>query len=249
MKTSGKNLIICPVYNEQDTVEEFYRSLRDYYSQDVLFVDDGSTDGSRHSILGMRGKNTFVIRHLQRRGYGEALISGFNFAKGHRYENIVTLDADLQHNPRHIPLFLRQLLEAEVALGSRYIRIGRCLDIPRERLLINRYISRMLKAHFSFNFTDPFCGYRAYRLSFLERAKLNEASYGLSLEILLEIIRIKADFKEFPIETIYFNPNRKFLDGLNDAGKRLHYYLEIVSRKNKEIKDEEKVFSSKPSSR
>ena len=240
---SGKNLVICPVFNEEQTIEMFYENLRSYYKGPVLFVNDGSKDKSRNEILNIADDNTYIIRHPERYGYGQALISGFNFAVKHNYEKIVTLDTDLQHNPKDIPMFLRFLEQASVVLGSRYVRIDNCLDVPRSRLVINRYISKLIKLRFGYDFTDPFCGFRAYRRSFLENIRLKETSYGLSLELLLEIVRTRTYFKEVSIEAIYFQANRKFLDGLDQPRKRLLYYLEVIGRKNREIMEE--VLSSR----
>lgn len=243
-----ENLVICPVYNEENSLQEFYVRLRRYYSQDVLFVDDGSTDRSRDFLFNIKDEGIFLIRHPKRCGYGTALASGFKFALEKYYKRIIVIDVDLQHNPQHIPAFLRELFEAEVVLGSRYIRINKSLDVPRERLLINRYIASLINSLFSVNFTDPFCGYRGYRDSFLRKVHLAEKSYGLGLEIVLELIRTKTAFKEIPVEVIYIDPLRRFLDGLNNPRKRLLYYLEIILRKKKEIESEEKIFSSKSSS-
>jgi dolichol-phosphate mannosyltransferase len=244
-----KDLVICPVYNEEKYLLQFYLGLRRYYMGDVLFVDDGSTDKSRNVLRDIRDKNTFLIRHTQRMGYGAALISGFKFALDKGYKRIVTMDTDLQHNPEHIYLFFRELLEVEVVLGSRYIRIDKYGEIPYDRLLINRYISKLLKVLFFVNISDPFCGLRGYRDSFLLSIWLKEQGYRMGLEILLELIRTKRSFSEIPIEAIYFNPERKFGNGLDNSRQRLLYYLEVIARKQKEIVYEKKVLSSQSSSR
>ncbi len=242
------NLVICPVYNEQDTIEKFCINLRKHYRGDILFIDDGSTDKSRNILKGLENEHTFLIRHSQRSGYGATLIAGFNFSRRNGYKKVITIDVDLQHSPEHIRRFLNALREYEVILGSRYISIDKFLDVPRSRLLINRYISKLLNILFAVNFTDPFCGYRGYRSAFLEKVHLREKSYGLSLEILLEIIRTKTKIKELPVPAIYLDRRRIFLDGLNDARIRLLYYLEIVSSKKKVIEDEKKIFDSQSSS-
>ncbi len=244
-----ENLVISPVYNEEKTLEEFHARLMRCYSQDVLFVDDGSSDKSGDFLSGIKDEKTFLITHRRRSGYGAALTSGFEFSLKEKYQRIVVIDVDLQHSPEHIPAFLRELFEVDVALGSRYIRIGSSLDVPRERLIINRYVTGLINLLFSASFTDPFCGYRAYRDSFLRKAHFTEKSYGLGIEIILELIRTKAPFKEIPVEAVYFDPSRVFLDGLNNPKERLFYYLEIIARKNKEMLSGQKVFSGKPSSR
>lgn len=241
-------LVICPVYNEQVYIKDFYLRLRNTYKGKVLFVDDGSTDTSREFLLEIKNKDTFVIRHSKRRGYGAALISGFEFALDNRYRIVVTMDVDLQHRPEQLPNFLNALRECEVVLGSRYIKITNFLDAPRSRITINRYISKLIKILFSVEFTDPFCGFRGYRDSFLKKVHLTELSYGIGLEILLEIIRTETVFIELPVEAIYFKDARKFLDGLDDPRKRLLYYLGVISRKRSELANEKKIFSSKSTS-
>ena len=242
---NNDTLVICPVYNEGDYIQDFYWRLRNHYAEDVLFVDDGSTDGGKAFLGKIESQDTFIARHTCRSGYGAALLTGFNFALAKGYKRIVTIDVDLQHNPGHIYRFLRQLLEYEVVLGSRYIRIDRYGEIPATRLVINRYISRLIEQLFDVLFTDPFCGLRGYRDSFLKKADLQEKSYGLSVEILLEILRTHGSFQEIPVETIYVNPQRKFLDGLDEPRKRLLYYLEIIARERRKIQSEYPLTVSK----
>ncbi|MFC1548614.1 glycosyltransferase family 2 protein [Candidatus Omnitrophota bacterium] len=239
----NKDLVVCPVYNEESTLEKFYGLLREHYAGDALFVDDGSTDRSRDLLSGVEGRETFVIRHDQRSGYGAALMSGFKFSLEKGYSRIITLDADLQHDPAKIHEFLEDLLGADLVLGSRYIRFDKYLDVPMERLIINRYVSKMINMIFSVQFTDPFCGYRGYRDTFLREINIEDKGYRMALEVLLEAIRVGASIREIPIEAVYLDYMRKFLDGLDDPHKRLQYYIEIIERKRSEIEDEKKIFS------
>jgi len=228
---NGRNLALCPVYNERDFLEKFYARLRAHYDGDVLFVDDGSTDGSGQILRQMCDQGTLLLRHPARIGYGAALRSGFECALKNNYEKIVTLDADLQHDPGEIAIFLRMLAEYEVVLGSRYMRGVARTDAPPERIVINRYISGLMRVLFSVAYTDPFCGFRGYRGSFLKKVRLRENGYGLGLEILIELVRTATPFREIPVEAIYVNSQRAFLDGLDDPRRRLLYYLDIVSQK------------------
>ena len=243
-----KNLVVCPVYNEVKTIEAFLENLRKHYRGDVLFVDDGSSDRGKEALAKAEGPATFLLRHPRRRGYGQALLSGFDFALKQGYAKVVTLDADLQHNPKHIAAFLSGLRDYELVLGSRYIRIDRYFAVPRTRLVINRYICGVLKVLFSLTVTDAFCGYRGYRDSFLKKAVLTEQSYGLALEILLEAAEKQVSFTEIPIEAIYFNTPRRFQDGLDDPRLRLSYYLEVIARKQRKRNDEKEVLDSRAAS-
>jgi len=246
-----KKLIICPVYNEESTLTEFYKRLRENYSKDVLFVDDGSKDKTPELLSGLKDSDTYMISNPYRKGYGAALIKGFDYALDKGYERIVTIDADLQHDPKHIPSFFDELSKKDVILGSRYMISDKYPEVPRERLFINRYIVRQIERMFSVYFSDPFCGYRGFRNSFLEKTVLNETSYGFSLEVLLEIIRTNTAFQEIPVEVIYLDDTREFLDGLDDPNRRLIYYLDVMSWKLKKmegVKHEKEVLDSKSSS-
>ena len=231
IEKTKKNLVICPVHNEQDTIATFYHNLRKHYLQDVVFIDDGSMDRSRAFLFEITGPETFLIRHPERLGYGAALLSGFKFSMERDYQKIITLDVDLQHNPGEIPIFLDELDQESVVLGSRYLYPSEHLNVPWARLAINRYISGLIKRLYAIHFTDPFCGYRGYRVGALKKMALTQGSYGLGLEIILEIIRTGTPFKEIPIKVIYNNHLRKFLDGLDDPRARLLYYLEVLSAK------------------
>jgi hypothetical protein len=88
----------------------------------------------------------------------------------------------------------------------------------------------MFEREFSIRFSDPFCGFRGYRASFLRSIELSEQSYGVCLEMLLEIVRARVDFCEIPVDLIYLDESRKFLDGLTDPLKRLDYYRGIIRR-------------------
>jgi dolichol-phosphate mannosyltransferase len=235
-----KNLVICPVHNEAPYLGSFLKTTRTHYAGDLLFVDDGSTDRSASLIEQACDAQTHLVRHSRRSGYGAALLSGFAFALKQHYDNIITIDADMQHDPRHLPDFLRQLQDHDVVLGSRYLQPKYIDNIPRERFLINRNILWVINTLFQAQLTDPFCGYRGYRTRFLQTCQLTETSYGFALEILLEALLHKRSIKEVAIEVIYLDRARVFLDGLDDAHKRFYYYLNIVKRKHKEYLDHEK---------
>jgi hypothetical protein len=93
----------------------------------------------------------------------------------------------------------------------------------------------MLKRYIGAVFSDPFCGFRGYRTSYLAGIRLREQSYGICLEMLMEIIRRGADYCEIPVACIYVDGSRRFHDGLNDPVKRLDYYKKIVRVKLQEL--------------
>jgi dolichol-phosphate mannosyltransferase len=225
--------VVCPVHDEGALLASFHRKLRKCYSGEIIFIDDGSRDGSGDFLDGVADERTMVLRHARRKGYGAALRTGFRRTLEMGYGKIVTIDADFQHNPDRIGAFFRGLRDCEVVLGSRYMKGTGYAKAPGVRLVINRYMAGLLRVLFTVEFSDPFCGYRGYRDSFLNMARLEEAGYGLGLEVLLEMIRTRASFKEIPVGAVYPHPGRSFLDGLDDPRRRLLYYLDVISRKKK----------------
>ena len=224
-------VVICPVYNESSSLEQFLDRLAACCDADLCFVDDGSTDRSTAVIrdrAGVLAERVELLSHGTRKGYGAALMTGFQFALREGYARIITLDADLQHRPEDIDRFKGELDSCDVALGSRYLLPVGLSRVPHSRYLINRYIAGMLERYCSVRFSDPFCGFRAYRSTLLEGVALRERSYGICLEMLMEILRLGAIFHELPIEMIYHDPARNFLDGLDDPKKRLDYYRGII---------------------
>ncbi len=98
-------LTALPVYNEQAHVATVLNEVRKY-AQDILVVDDGSTDGTSHALAQCPWVQ--VVRHPQNLGYGAAMQTAFQYAREHRYEVLLTIDCDGQHEPQRIG----QLVEA-----------------------------------------------------------------------------------------------------------------------------------------
>ena len=233
-------LILCPVHNESGTLSRFMSRLFERTEASVLFIDDGSTDNSADIIENESkdmDRRVHLLRHPVRRGYGAALISGFQTALKFGCEHIITIDTDLQHRPEDIHRFESALEYSEVALGTRYSESFDIQNVPRSRYLINRYISGLFRKRFEVFFSDPFCGFRGYRRSFLKNSNLFEQSYGICLEVLLEIIRTEASYDEVPVDMIYLDEGRQFMDGLDNPLMRLDYYRNVISRRCRTLKE------------
>ena len=101
-------LIAVPVFNERKYVNHVLdKILRLFAPDEVLVVDDGSTDGTRQ-ILAARS-DIQVIHHAGNLGYGQSLIDAFSYADQARYDWVLTMDCDEQHEPEMIPQFIRKM--------------------------------------------------------------------------------------------------------------------------------------------
>ncbi len=104
--------IVVPVYNEEDNIEHFCRSVEEVmaplgYDYEILFVDDGSRDGSREILLGLEesDKHVGAIFLARNSGHQLALTCGLDHAES---DAVITMDGDMQHPPEIIPLLLEQ---------------------------------------------------------------------------------------------------------------------------------------------
>lgn len=106
--------VVIPAYNEEATIGNVVRALKKYRCE-ILVVDDGSDDKTAESAEDAGAR---VIRHYRKKGYLEALRTGFKEATR---EIIVTMDADGQHNPEDLPRLVKPILEgrADMVVGAR----------------------------------------------------------------------------------------------------------------------------------
>src|SRR5262249_9884396 len=170
-------LTAIPVYNEERHLQAVLREVR-RYSQEILVVNDGSTDRTAELLAQQKGLH--VITHARNRGYGAALISAFGYALDQNIDVLVTMDCDGQHEPARIPVLLEAIHDADIVSGSRYLRDFRQdTPAPEDRREINRIITTELNERFGLNLTDAFCGFKAYQRSALCRLRITETGWGM----------------------------------------------------------------------
>lgn len=224
-------LIAIPVFNEVGYVDDVLRAVKEY-SDNILVVDDGSTDGTTKVLE--RYTAIRVISHKVNIGYGRSLIDAFEFAGRNDFDWVITIDCDHQHEPSYIPRFYSEIEndEADIISGSRYLQQSPTDSsaIPAERIAINKKITNLLNQSLGFRLTDSFCGFKAYRTSAISKLKLSENGYGLPLQLWIQVARIGLNIREVPVPLIYHDPKRNFGGVLEDTKVRLAYYMEIIER-------------------
>ena len=225
---SQRALTALPVYNEVDHVTEVLdEAVR--YSDQVLVVDDGSTDGT--SDLLARRHDILRIVHAENRGYGSTLKSAFDYAVNHRYDVLVTIDCDGQHQPRLIPQFVEACREADVVSGSRYLKaFPGDSSPPAERLRVNRLITDQVNRLLGLTLTDAFCGFKAYRVDALEQIEVTDTGYAMPLEFWGRAAKLGLRIIELPIPLIYLDEERAFGGSMDDVNTRLAVYRQVLKR-------------------
>ena len=243
MKNQPKtdNLIVIPIYNEQKHIFNVLREVRKYSSEDLVVINDGSTDESKNiveeiaSCSKIKGK-LIIINHLENEGYGKSLIDGINFARNNNYKYLLTLDCDEQHEPELIPQFFKEIKKEklDIVSGSRYLSFQKQTDTPPEdRYIINLKITRLINQVTGYGLTDSFCGFKVYRVESLKKLELTEKGYGLPLQLWVQAYKNNLIVKELPVSMIYKDKNRTFGNYLDNPETRLKYYQKIIDNEVK----------------
>ena len=220
-------LTAIPVYNEERYLEGVLQEVR-RYSPHILVVNDGSTDRTPEMLAHVGGID--VITHPKNRGYGAALVSAFDYALGHDFDVLVTMDCDGQHEPSRIPVLLEAIHDADIVSGSRYLRDFRQDALaPEDRRNINRQITAELNARFGLHLTDAFCGFKAYRREALAHLHITETGWGMPLQLWVQAARAGLRVKEVGVPRLYLDPKRAFGGVLDDASERLAYYRRVIA--------------------
>jgi glycosyltransferase involved in cell wall biosynthesis len=164
--------VVVPLFNEERSLEELYRQIAATFEQqgkafEVVFVDDGSTDGSLSTLTQLHDETTNVVVVHLRRNFGKAaaLQAGFLEARG---DVVVTIDADLQDDPAEIPRLLAKLDEGfDLVSGWKSRR-----NDPFARRLLSRIFNRAVALVSGIRLHDVNCGLKAYRAEVLRGMRL-----------------------------------------------------------------------------
>ena len=228
-----KDAVIVPVYNEAATLKPVLDKIRQYHSGEIVTIDDGSVDRSPEILDSYEGVT--VIRHDENRGYGATLISGFSYVVKNRFDRVVTIDCDEQHEPALIPQMFDRLKEGvDVLSGSRYLSTGDSEDTaPADRRRVNVMVTKLINDLLELSLTDAFCGFKSYRVEALEKLDLDEPGYGMPLQFWVQAKHFGLTVRETKAPRIYKNVKRSFGGPLDDAELRLFYYRRVIEKECK----------------
>jgi dolichol-phosphate mannosyltransferase len=183
----GRVLVIIPTYNEADNVRQITGRVRAAVPEaHILVADDNSPDGTGKVAdeLVEADDHIHVMHRPGKQGLGAAYVAGFGWALDNGYDVAVEMDADGSHAPEELPRLLTALREADLVLGSRWVRGGTVVNWPKRREILSRggnfYARHMLRLPLR----DATGGYRAFRRAVLEDLPLAEVgSQGYCFQV------------------------------------------------------------------
>lgn len=210
--TDKKTYIVVPAYNESEVIGLVLDELHKQNYRNIIVVDDGSTDTT---YLKAVGKDAVVLRHMLNRGKGAAVKTGIEAAKMLQAEQVVTFDADGQHEPQDIKEALTLLKKYDVVLGKRNFNEK---HIPFFKKVGNFFGNVITWFIHGLWVSDSQSGMRAYSKKAISLIETLADRYDYDSEIMREIVRNKLSFTEMTIHVRYTEYSQKKINRQSYTG-------------------------------
>ncbi|MBN1404978.1 MAG: glycosyltransferase family 2 protein [Candidatus Omnitrophica bacterium] len=190
---------ILPSYNEGKNIAGVIKGVL-RHKINVVVVDDGSTDDT-YRLAEESGVS--VIRHAKKQGKGAALKDGLDFAILHGYDYMIAMDADGQHSPEEIPLFISEAdkhEDAGIIIGNR---LSNPEGMPATRLYTNQLMSQIVSSLCGQYIPDTQCGFKLIKKTALENINIKTRKFEIETELLVKAAKANFRIISVPITTIY----------------------------------------------
>ncbi len=204
MFNKKKILIFTATFNEVENIEKLIYKIKKFYSDGHIFIiDDNSPDGTGNKIklLQKKIKNLYFITRSKKLGLDSAHKLAYKFAKSNKYDYLITMDADLSHDPKELKNFIKNLSNFDFVIGSRYVNGGKCL-MTGKRLFISKYGNLFIKKILGIPLTEFTTSYRGFNLKKLKKFQLSNVKtkgYSFFMGTIFEIYKGNYNIKEIPI--------------------------------------------------
>ena len=201
-------IVIIPTYNEIENIEVVLTAVFSQHSQvHVLVVDDNSPDLTAQKVESLQSTHAnrlFLLKRNGKQGLGTAYIEGFKWCLTRQYEFIFEMDADFSHNPNDLQRLYEacKYQNADMAVGSRYIKGVNVVNWPLTRVLLSYGASLYVRIITGMKILDPTAGFVCYKRQVLEAIDLEAIKFiGYAFQIEMKYTAYKKNFniKEIPI--------------------------------------------------
>ncbi|MCB2209027.1 MAG: polyprenol monophosphomannose synthase [Bacteroidetes bacterium] len=204
------SLVIIPTYNEKENIEKIIRFVFGLEKAfDVLIVEDNSPDGTADivkSIMPEYKDRLFILERKGKLGLGTAYIAGFKWALERNYDYVTEMDADFSHNPKDLVRLYDALKgkDADVAIGSRYIKGVNVVNWPMGRVLMSYYASKYVRIITGLNIMDTTAGFVCWSRKVLETIDLDRIKFvGYAFQIEMKYTAVKLGFNVVEVPIIF----------------------------------------------
>ena len=198
-------LVIIPTYNERQNIGKIVpRVLAADPRLEILVVDDNSPDGTGEEAarLAAEIERVHVLSRADKQGLGAAYLAGFDWALGRGYDLVFEMDADLSHDPQHLPEFLALAERYDMVMGSRYMRGVTVVNWPMGRLILSWLANWYARVVTGVPLHDLTSGFKCYRREVLEHLRLggiHSNGYAFQIETVFRAWRAGYRVVETPI--------------------------------------------------
>jgi len=202
------NLVIIPTYNEKENIERMVRKVFSLpFAFDLLIVDDGSPDGTAQIVKNLQiefGSKLHLLERKGKLGLGTAYIAGFKYAIEHKFDYIFEMDCDFSHNPDDLVNLFNACAKdgADLSIGSRYVKGGKVVNWPIDRILMSYFASLYVRLILWINIHDTTAGFKCYKRKVLETINLDGIrfiGYAFQIEMKYKVKKAGFKIKEVPI--------------------------------------------------
>lgn len=207
-----KPVVVIPTYNELENVEAMAGAVLGVLPPEgeLLFLDDNSPDGTGKAIdaICARERRVHVMHRKKKEGLGRAYVAGFAEALRMGATHVVEMDCDFSHDPKDVPRLLAALdagavSPADVAIGSRYIKGGKCTGWPFRRWLLSRAGGIFIRFMLGVPVKDPTGGFKCFTRRALETlgdfSSIKSFGYSFQMEMNYRMWQAGLKLVEVPI--------------------------------------------------
>ena len=201
-------LIIIPTYNESENIVKITESIFSIHQDiNILVVDDNSPDGTSgkvKEVISNSNENLHLITRKSKMGLGSAYLCGFKWAIEKKYKYVISMDADLSHNPEDLKRLYDSCVlgKNDICIGSRYINGINVVNWPLQRIILSYFASIYVRIITGMNIKDPTSGYVCYSKKSLENLnfeKIKFNGYAFQIEMKFKLFLKKLRIKEISI--------------------------------------------------
>lgn len=218
---------IIPFYNEAFYIKKVVLLTANYVDY-VICVDDGSTDGYEKNFP--YNDKIILVKHDKNYGKGKAIITGVETAKKLKVDYVITLDGDMQHDPKLIPNFISLISEYDLIIGKRDFKTK---AMPLARKMSNFLSSKIISIITKQKILDSQSGYRLINIKLFDNIVIESFNFEAETEIILKAANLNFKIGMVAISTIYSDNDNSKIKNISSILGFLKVILKFLYEKNK----------------